>query len=155
MPRPLPPSRFRRIAKWTGLVVCVVILATWVVSKWYGVLRSTDTGVIAVGGGRIQAHWKDRASSGEVKWRHGPIDGGIGFFFPRIERHVDGPFEGLFLVVVPLWLPFTLAAIPTAILWHRDRRTVKPGRCRQCGYDLRASKKTCPECGAPIVPVAR
>ncbi len=58
-------------------------------------------------------------------------------------------------VAIPLWMPFTLAAIPTAILWHRDRRTVKPGCCRVCGYDLRASKRVCPECGNAIAPGPR
>ena len=48
------------------------------------------------------------------------------------------------------WLLLTLATIPTAHLWLRDRRTVKPGCCPVCGYDLRASKKTCPECGTLI-----
>ena len=51
---------------------------------------------------------------------------------------------------LPFWLFLTLAAIPTAILWHRDRRRVKPGCCKTCGYDLRASKKICPECGTAI-----
>ena len=69
---------------------------------------------------------------------------------------IDPPvFFGQFLlnkkgVMAPLWIFLTLAAIPTAILWHRDRRTVKPGHCRMCGYDLRASKKVCPECGTAV-----
>ena len=58
-------------------------------------------------------------------------------------------------IVVPFWLLFTLAAFPTAVLWHRDRRTVKPGCCLTCGYDLRASKKVCPECGMPIIEESR
>ena len=67
---------------------------------------------------------------------------------------IDNWDRGFFLVH-PIWLLLTLAAISTALLWHRDRRTVKPGHCRQCGYDLRASKKICPECGTAIASPAK
>ncbi len=107
MRRTLPPSRTRRIAKWVGLVACVVILVTWAVST----------------------------------------------LFRKVVEAIDGVEDTT--IEIPYWLLLTLAAIPTAILWHRDRRTVKPGYCGVCGYDLRASKKKCPECGTPIAPRPR
>ena len=144
MRRMLPPSRSRRIAKWTGLVVCVVLLAWWPVSAGmcfanvgYSVGGWTDG---AVQFGRAD----DSLTIGAA--RQVPHVGRFAFPLPEVFRL--GQYG--FMVTVPFWLLLTLVAIPTAILWHRDRRTVKPGCCRQCGYDLRASKKTCPECGAVV-----
>jgi hypothetical protein len=52
------------------------------------------------------------------------------------------------MVWLPLWLPLVIIAIPTAILWHRDRRRYPPGHCRQCGYNLTGNESgKCPEMG--------
>jgi hypothetical protein len=54
-------------------------------------------------------------------------------------------------VTLPLWLPLVVfAAGPAVVLvkWGRRRLRVRGGRCRHCGYDLRATPGRCPECGA-------
>ena len=55
----------------------------------------------------------------------------------------------------PYWLMligFSVAPLLAAIrLLLRDRRR-RRGLCARCGYDLRASKIRCPECGTPIRP---
>ena len=54
---------------------------------------------------------------------------------------------------LPLWIPTLLfAAYPAYRLlpFHRRRKRKKLGLCVKCGFDLRASKDRCPECGLPL-----
>lgn len=52
------------------------------------------------------------------------------------------------ILEIPLWLPFIMVALPTGVIWSRDRRRVRPGYCRRCGYDLQGNVSgVCPECG--------
>ncbi len=49
-----------------------------------------------------------------------------------------------------LWLPTLLFGVWPAWLllpFYRRHRRKKLGLCVKCGYDLRASKDRCPECG--------
>lgn len=57
---------------------------------------------------------------------------------------------------IPTWMPLLLSSLVVALLTfgeHRRRRLVRAraaaGLCRTCGYDVRASSDTCPECGSP------
>ena len=59
------------------------------------------------------------------------------------------------IFVVRYWLLFILALLPlfwparlALRRWTRRRR----GRCQHCGYDLRATKNRCPECGQTLPP---
>ena len=157
---PLPPSRFRRIAKWTGLASCVVIAALWALS-YRGDLRYDAGGWIATTEySSLGVVWKTS------DWDHRESDGWSYEATPQDDRRLFGevcwyqfgyPCGGdpLFVRAIPFWMLLTIALTSTAIVWLRDRRTVKPGCCLTCGYDLRASKKTCPECGTAIASPSR
>ncbi|MCZ6697942.1 MAG: hypothetical protein O7D94_03305, partial [Planctomycetota bacterium] len=156
---PMPrPSRVRGIAKWVVL---------WAL-------------VVTVGGTATSAHrsffynwWNIAESRGEL-WFH---DCGLTISWQPASPSINGrPPPGLMMAIVgsdqrtvefafpsfrsdscwnyayvPMWLPLLGLAIPTAILWHRDRRTVKPGHCLHCGYNQTgADHEKCPECGTPI-----
>jgi hypothetical protein len=53
-------------------------------------------------------------------------------------------------LAIPIWIPFLVAAAPTAYLWWHDRRGGGAGLCPKCRYDLTglAPDAPCPECGA-------
>jgi hypothetical protein len=54
-------------------------------------------------------------------------------------------------ICLPLWIPFLIFAIPTALLWWRDRRRIPLGHCQHCGYNLTGNVSgVCPECGERI-----
>ena len=58
------------------------------------------------------------------------------------------------VAIIPLaYLAAPLAVLPASWVARKVRRRGygRPGRCGQCGYDLRASPGRCPECGTPAV----
>lgn len=96
------------------------------------------------------------ASTVNDGWMVGGIGGlglsldNFGFVPPRAWRGSTIPGAPASLVVmIPMWLPFIVIAVLTALLWHRDRRP-PTGHCDLCGYDLTGNESgVCPECAAP------
>jgi hypothetical protein len=71
----------------------------------------------------------------------------------RGPRPVQSWLWGFLTITVPYWLLTLLTAMPPAILFlkfirgRKRRRRIAAGLCARCGYDMRASGLTCPECG--------
>jgi hypothetical protein len=157
------PSRLRRVLKWAGLGLCLVILAAWGVSlRWTTSHQASSRHYVAnvrLANGRFSCRVMT------FDWPHGWPDCQLGV---EVASATGGPLWGSRFggkewnpthmhglsrsrtAVVPVWIVLGLVAIPTAILWYRDRRPPK-GCCQGCGYNLRGNVSgVCPECGEPI-----
>ena len=170
-------SRFRRVLKWTGVVMCAVILIAWGVSLRWCIIGINSQYTISIDNGYLTLGVSTR-DPGVPKvsdiyylpiyapWhlvRIEPIMS-LGFGLPRtltVVEFVDvgAPvlkalqYKGL---RVPFWLLLLTVMIPLALCIRRDRRSSPTsGHCPACGYNLTGNLSgICPECGEPCKPDA-
>jgi hypothetical protein len=155
------PRRWLRVARWTGIAVCLALVAAWGLSlplflKWEsGSSRFVWVGWGAVGVGYVDApafavnnptvHWSPLSRGFYFR----PNQGTDAVWWLRFQTVGTPVFNRM--VTVPLWMPLLLAGAPTALLWRphlRIRRRMRLGHCPGCGYDRRglAAEIKCPEC---------
>ena len=138
-------SRTIRLAKWAA----VGIIAAWAVSmRWTFGGAASPAFIAGFENGAFAAVWSDvRAGAGGFEW------------FLERDRWLTNMTLLLTLtgnqrararwtrLLLPLWLPLVLLALPTALLFWLDRRKLRPGSC-VCAYDLTGNVSgVCPECG--------
>ncbi|MBN1513453.1 MAG: hypothetical protein JXB13_15665 [Phycisphaerae bacterium] len=154
-------SRIRRVAKWTGLLLCAVVLVAWGISIWHGFAfrfagQHFDVD-IAIYGERLHC------TAAHLTEAHTQLAGATGFgWVDTSVRDHQWSLIGRYArygvscsnVSIPLGLVLLPFAVPTVILWHRDRRPPK-GNCQSCGYDLTGNVTgVCPECGEVVARTA-
>jgi hypothetical protein len=160
------PRRIRQKLKWIGSILSITIVAGWFFSicAWALYSRRLADGVMTVTLSlgcidcvRTHAPRFDPNSYEYWKWygfgwssgRSNPRWPQWGCRFRRYSAFDLGNRD--VQVIVPLWMPFLIVAIPTAYLWWRDRRQIPAGHCRKCGYNLTGNVSgVCPECGEPV-----
>ena len=134
-----------------SLILLVLVLAAWIRSYGFSTLNFEKARFIAF------------AHEGQVTLRvvsAEPVTGDAhtikGWMFLGLGAYkMTYPSGYHYSVAFPLWpLAVLLAIIPAMrfrrlALESRAERRRAANQCVACGYDLRASTGTCPECGAP------
>lgn len=158
-------TKTQRVLKWIGTVFCVVIVAAAAMTlRWHAHWLSPHMAVgVGVYAGAAYANWTPddlanmppaaEAPSGvEVVTARSWSD-----VARRWSRYALWPMShsaaNFRVAYVPLWIVFVVAAVPTGVLWWRDRRRILPVHCEKCGYDLTGNVSgRCPECGMDLRP---
>ena len=154
-------NRILRLAKWVGAVVCALMLTAWLVSvpafenKSLVFHFSWSEHEIELLHGHIRLErspfplpiFRSSVRNG-LSWSQENYTSSIiyGFVLP-----FHGEYPASSILIVPLWLPLLLVAIPTTILWYLDFRRFPPGHCPSCNYNLTGNTSgICAECGTPL-----
>lgn len=128
-----------------SLLLCLCVVGVWCAmvmvferhNLWVGTDRVifTPTNVFIL-------RPEDPTYTGYLHCKTSFIVGGLGFGY--------GSAYGVF---VPYWFMIALLLVVPAVWWRQSKRLQRwaaTGCCIKCGYDLRASKERCPECGTAI-----
>lgn len=161
-------QRIRRVLKWTGTIACILLATVFSASRWLEMAAGLQLRARILRFGVARGFlWADEINSRE--WASTWATAGQPFSdlastdlrmvtppktvwwrAPLLDPNPGPPYD--WIVYVPLWIPFLLLAIPTALLWRRERRRPRAGCCRKCDYDLTSNVSgRCPECGAEIL----
>jgi len=62
------------------------------------------------------------------------------------------PYRSVSVPWYYLFVPLAILPGAWAIAWWRRRELRRPGLCKVCGYDMRATPGRCPECGTRVIP---
>ncbi len=137
----------RRIVKWTGAGLCVVILVAWYTSTGIGFYWEYGLSIVVAG--------RYSTFNGTIAWvQEGSFpfasSGWCVFTLYIRDNYLWPPIsKDRHEIYCSVWLLLGVVALPTAFMFYRDRKRIPPGHCKKCGYNLTgAEHERCPECGA-------
>jgi hypothetical protein len=158
--------RWRRAGKWAGAGLLLLMVAAWAISGWFELwafklhfIPADFTGVVPIRGVRLSRgeftafyhRSPPKSATPDTGWRWGRLPERFpprwAWSRPALQVPGHGPGPSVMDARLPVWTLAAIAAIPTAMLWWRDRRR-PDGRCPDCGYNLVGiATGVCPECG--------
>ena len=135
--------RLRRVAKWTGTLICITLVVGGAANLLYSVTWTLPNGSgFGTGSGGVGVSW--RALAGRFAPGLTIANADEWLFWPPLIIFRD---RGGLIIQAPIWFPLLMIGIPTIVCWRLDRRRLPPGYC-PCGYDLTGNVSgVCPECG--------
>lgn len=163
-----PPSRTRRMLKWTGAGLCALTISAYAFS-YHSSVRYVSPGRrwdITAANGAINIYWGSTGAmtTNVMGWEFKSWPRQYVKWQTLMELEVPG--SAAFAMtgqqtgdarryIAPYWLLLLGTSIPTAWLFYRDRRRIRPSHCRRCGYDLTGNTSgVCSECGKPAAAAA-
>ena len=109
---------------------------------------------IEISGGILTLGW---SPVGPVPSRSGPPSVSFSTHAPTVSfwghpalfsKTASRSVRWIYILRLPLWIPWLVIAPPAAWAYLRARRRFGPGHCTTCGYDLAGNTVgVCPECG--------
>ncbi len=102
--------------------------------------------IVALDAGCVKLVWPFKPSKDRARWISSVVDSER-FLFQWIPDFSKNIVSGFYSIRLPIWIPSLLIAIPSFLLWWRNRRLPEEDHC-DCGYDLTGNVSgVCPECG--------
>ena len=141
-PMVVTQRRTLSILKYVSAGFCMGVLGAFVFSGWYEVYRTQPTWCVGMGYGRIKCVL-DPGAREEPHWRVSRIENPPCWLWGGVIAYPQA-------AIIPLWVVWITALLPTAVLWWLNRSRHREGCCQCCGYNLTGNVSgRCPECGRP------
>ncbi len=148
---------FRKTLTILSLIGLLLSVGAWGASYLYPISYDSDSCLVSnCAGAYVVDCYDEGEGSNEgshvFEWDdyHKPANFGYGSWSRPLFRRYNSGEDWSCFVVVPHWIPILILSSLFGIFYlplRRRRKRKKLGLCVKCGYDLRASKDRCPECG--------